>query len=175
MSEFPTLQQPEIHPDAFVADTARVFGDVTIGPGASVWFGASIRAEEAPVTMGPGSNLQDNAVIHTDHGFPVHLGTDVTVGHAAVVHGAIVEDGALIGMGAVVLNGAVVERGALVAAGTVVPPGATVPAGMLAVGSPMRIVREVRATENESTARGLRHYQHYALLYASYQQTEKST
>ena len=169
MSEFPQLQQPEIHPDAFIADTARVFGDVTIGPGASVWFGASIRAEEAPATIGPGSSVQDNAVIHTDFGFPVHLGTDVTVGHAAVVHGAVVEDGALIGMGALLLNGAVVERGALVAAGTVVPPGVTVPAGMLAVGSPMRIAREVRPTENESTARGLRHYQAYAEIYARHQ------
>ena len=175
MSEFPTLQQPEIHPDAFIADTARIFGDVTIGSGASVWYGASIRAEEAPVTIGSGSNVQDNAVIHTDSGFPVHLGTDVTVGHAAVVHGAIVEDGALIGMGALLLNGAVVERGALVAAGTVVPPGASIPAGMLAVGSPMRIVREVRATENESTARGLRHYQFYAKLYATHLDSEGST
>jgi carbonic anhydrase/acetyltransferase-like protein (isoleucine patch superfamily) len=175
MSEFPTLQEPEIHPDAFIADTARIFGDVTIGPGASVWFGASIRAEEAPATIGPGSNLQDNAVIHTDLGFPVHLGTNVTVGHAAVVHGAIVEDGALIGMGSLLLNGAVVERGAFVAAGTVVPPGATVPAGMLAVGSPMRVVREVGPVENEGTARGLRGYQFYARLYASRQQSEEST
>jgi len=175
MSEFPTLQQPEIHPEAFVADTARIFGDVTIGPGASVWFGASIRAEEAPVTIGPGSNVQDNAVIHTDLGLPVHLGSEVTVGHAAVVHGAIVEDGALIGMGALLLNGAVIQRGALVAAGTVVPPGATVPAGMLAVGNPMRVVREVRSTENESTARGLRHYQNYAELYARNQRSEGST
>lgn len=167
MTEFPSLQRPNIHPSAFVADTARIHGDVTIGPEASVWFGASIRAEAAPVTIGAGSNIQDNAVLHTDTGFPVHIGEDVTLGHGAIVHGAIVEDGALIGMGAVVLNGAMVEGGALVAAGTVVPPGGRVPPGMLAVGNPMRVVREVRDSENEGTAKGLRYYRHYAQIYSN--------
>ena len=166
MDEFPQIKQPDIHPDAFIADTARIFGDVTIAPDASVWFGASIRAEEAPVTIGHGSNVQDNVVIHTDEGFPVHLGENVTIGHAAVVHGAIVEDGALVGMGALLLNGAVVEKDAYVAAGTVVTPGTRVPAGMLAVGSPMRVIREVRQAEKDSTARGLRHYRAYARMYA---------
>jgi len=165
MTEFLPLQQPQIHPDAFIADTARIHGDVAIGRDASVWFGVSIRAEEAPAAIGAGSNVQDNVVIHTDEGFPVVIGTNVTIGHAAIVHGAVVEDDALVGMGSILLNGAVVERGALVAAGTVVPPGGRVPAGMVAVGSPMRLIREVRESENESTGRGLRHYQHYARVY----------
>ncbi len=165
MSEFPPLQQPDIDGSVFVADTARIHGDVTIGPNASVWFGVSIRAEAAPVTVGAGTNLQDNVVIHTDADLPAHLGANVTVGHGAIVHGATVEDGALVGIGAIVLNGATVESGALVAAGTLVPPGATVPAGMLVVGNPMRIVRQVRAEENESTTVGRRHYQHYAGVY----------
>ena len=165
MSDLPELATPVIHPSVFVADTARIFGDVTIAADASVWFGASIRAEAAPVVIGTGSNVQDNVVIHTDEGFPVTLGDDVTVGHSAIVHGAIVEAGALIGMAAVLLNGARVERGAFVAAGCVVPPGATVPAGMLAVGSPMKIIREVRSEEDESTANGLEHYKQYARLY----------
>lgn len=167
MSEYPPLQEPSIDPSAFVADTARIFGNVSIGPDASVWFGVSIRAEAESVTVGAGTNIQDNSVLHTDDDYPVVLGTDVTIGHGAIVHGAIIEDGALVGMGAIVLNGATVERGALIAAGTVVPPGATVPAGMLAVGSPMRIIREVREAENESTANGLRHYKHYARVYAA--------
>lgn len=165
MSDSPELATPTIHPSVFVADTARIFGNVTIEADASVWFGASIRAEAAPVVVGVGTNIQDNVVIHTDEGFPVTLGTDVTVGHSAIVHGAIVEDGALIGMAAVLLNGARVEAGAFVAAGCIVPPGATVPARMLAVGSPMKVIREVRPEEDESTANGLIHYKQYAKLY----------
>ncbi len=172
MGEYPQLSSPNIAGDAFVADTARVYGDVTIESEASVWYGASIRAEVAPVTVGRGSNVQDNAVLHTDDGFPVALGADVTVGHGAIVHGATVEDGALIGMGAIVLNGAVVGAGAFVAAGTVVPPGAVVPAGMLVVGSPMKVQREVSDAENQSTANGLRHYKHYAKVYAALQESE---
>ena len=172
MTQFPPLSQPSIAADAFIADTARVFGDVTIESEASVWFGASIRAEVAPVTIGAGTNVQDNAVLHTDAGFPVALGSNVTIGHSAVVHGATVEDGALIGMGAIVLNGAIVGAGAFVAAGTVVPPGGVVPAKMLAVGSPMRVLREVKEAENQSTANGLRHYKHYAKVYAEMHESE---
>lgn len=170
--DWPPLATPNIAADAFVADTARVFGDVTIESEASVWYGASIRAEVAPVVIGAGTNVQDNAVLHTDWDFPVVLGKDVTIGHGAVVHGATVQDGALVGMGAIVLNGAVVETGAFVAAGTVVPPGAVVPARMLAVGSPMKVLREVREAEDESTANGLRHYKHYARVYARIQESE---
>jgi len=166
MSDFPPLKEPSIHQDAFVADTARVFGDVTIGADASVWFGASIRAEAAPVTIAAGANVQDNAVLHTDTGFPVVLGANVTVGHGAIVHGAIVERDALVGMGAILLNGAVVEQGAFVAAGCVVPPGATVPAAMLAVGSPMRIIRAVNEAERAGQTEGIAFYKHYARLYA---------
>ncbi len=167
MSHLPPLQQPDIDPSAFIADTARVFGNVTIATEASVWFGASIRAEVSPVTVGTGTNIQDNAVIHTDAGYPVAIGANVTIGHGAIVHGAAVEDGALVGMRAVLLNGARVEEGALVAAGSVVPPGAIVPAGMLAVGSPMRVIRPVNEAENASTANGLHHYRHYAAVYAA--------
>ncbi len=165
MSDLPELARPTIDSSVFVADTARIFGDVIISADASVWFGASIRAEAAPVVIGAGTNIQDNVVIHTDEGSPVTLGANVTVGHSAIVHGATVEDGALIGMAAVLLNGAKVERGAFIAAGCVVPPGATVPAGMLAVGSPMKVIREVRPEEDQSTANGLRHYKHYARIY----------
>ncbi|NND01783.1 MAG: gamma carbonic anhydrase family protein [Acidimicrobiia bacterium] len=172
MDEWPPLAEPSIAEDAFIADTARIFGDVTIASEASVWYGASIRAEVAPVTIGSGTNVQDNVVLHTDRGFPVVLGADVTIGHSAVIHGATVQDGALVGMGAIVLNGAVVQTGAFVAAGTVVPPGGVVPAGMLAVGNPMRVLREVRDSENQSTANGLNHYKHYAKIYAAMQESE---
>lgn len=173
MREFPDLKQPQIDPSAFIADTARVFGEVSIGAGASVWHGASIRAEVAPATIGRKTNIQDNAVLHTDDGFPVSLGDDVTIGHGAIVHGATVEDGALVGMGAVLLNGSRVEAGAFVAAACVVPPGGVVTAGMLAVGNPMRILREVREAEAASIANGLAHYSHYAKVYKSLQESEE--
>jgi len=169
MNEFPPLGEPMIHPTAFVADTARVFGDVRIGAEASVWFGASIRAEVASVTIGVGTNVQDNAVLHTDDGYPITLGDSVTIGHNAIVHGAVVEDGALVGMGAICLNGALVEAGALLAAGAVVPPGGVVPAGMLAVGNPMRVLRPIRPEENAATDRGLRHYMYYSNVYKDLQ------
>lgn len=173
MNEFPSLGSPRIDPSAFIADTARVFGDVTIEAGASVWFGASIRAEVAPVTVGAGSNIQDNAVLHTDDGYPVTIGSEVTIGHGAIVHGASVETGALVGMGAIVLNGATVGAGAYVAAGAVVTPGTDVPPGMLVVGSPMRVIREVGAAEDESTSNGLRHYQHYAQVYMALEERDE--
>ena len=167
MTDFPELGTPDIDSSAYVADTARIAGNVTIGAGASVWYGASIRAEVAPAMIGARSNIQDNCVIHTDDGFPVIIGEDVTVGHAAVVHGATVDKEALIGMGAILLNGSAVGEGALVAAGCVVPPGSVVPAGKLAVGNPMRILRDVNDAERASAATGREHYQHYAGVYKS--------
>jgi carbonic anhydrase/acetyltransferase-like protein (isoleucine patch superfamily) len=132
---------PRVHPSAFLAPGAYVVGAVEVGEGASVWFGAVVRGDLEKVVIGPGSNVQDGAVLHADPGFPCLLGPGVTVGHRAVVHGAVVEEGALIGMGAVVLNGARIGRGAVVGAGAVVPPGMEVPEGMLALGVPARVVR----------------------------------
>lgn len=132
---------PQVHPSAFVAESAVVVGDVVIGEGASVWFQAVLRGDLERVVVGPGSNVQDGAVLHADPGFPCLLGPSVTVGHRAVVHGAVVEEGALVGIGAVVLNGARIGRNAVVGAGAVVPPGAVIPEGMLALGVPARPVR----------------------------------
>ncbi len=134
---------PRVHPTAFIAPGAFVVGDVEVGEGASLWFGAVARGDLERVVVGPGTNVQDGAVLHADPGFPCLLGARVTVGHRAVVHGAVVEEGALIGMGAVVLNGARVGRNAVVGAGAVVPAGTEVPEGMLALGVPARVVRPV--------------------------------
>lgn len=131
---------PTIDPDAFVADTAVVAGDVSLAAGSSLWFGSVVRAEKAPVRIGADSNLQDLTVVHTDAGFPVTVGARVTVGHRAVIHGCTIEDDALIGMGAVVMNGAVIGRGAIVGAGAVVTEGTEVPPGHLAVGLPAKVL-----------------------------------
>lgn len=159
------LATPRIDPTAFVADTARIFGAVTVGADVSIWFGVVIRCETSHIAIGARTNIQDNAVLHADVGLPTELGEGVTVGHGAIVHGATVDDEALIGMGAVVLNGARIGRRAMVAAGSVVTPGTIVEDGMLAVGSPARITRPVREVEWESTRRGIDDYRRFAAMY----------
>lgn len=129
---------------AFVAETATLIGDVTLGKEASVWYGAVLRADSGRITVGDGTNIQDNAVLHTGTREDVTVGDNVTIGHSALVHGCTVGDGALIGMHATVLNRAVVGAGAVVAAGALVPEGMVVPDGMLAVGVPARIRGPVR-------------------------------
>ncbi len=126
-----------------IADTARVIGDVRIGEDVSVWYGAVIRGDVAPVVIGSGTNVQDNAVVHCDHRYANVIGENVTIGHGAIVHGEWVGDGSLIGMGAVVLGRTKIGRGCLIAAGAVVPPGLEVPDGMVVVGVPGKVVREV--------------------------------
>ncbi len=159
------LATPQIDPTAFVADTARIFGAVTIGPDVSIWFGVVIRCETSHITIGARSNIQDNAVLHADVDQPTEIGEDVTVGHGAIVHAATVGDGALIGMGAVVLNGARIGKRAMIAAGSVVAPGTVVEDGMLALGSPARTKRPVRDEEWASTRRGVDDYRRFAAMY----------
>lgn len=156
---------PRVDPTAFVADGAEVDGDVEVGASASVWYGAVLRGDIAPIRVGAESNVQDGCVLHTDEGHPCVVGRRVTVGHRAVLHGCVVEDEALVGMGAQVLTGARVGRGALVAAGALVPEGAEVPAGAVAMGVPARIVRPVRAEEAERARRGVDHYVRLAALH----------
>ncbi len=158
-------QAPEIHPDAWIAPSAQVIGKVRIGAGASVWFGAVLRGDNEWLEIGPGSNVQDNAVAHSDPGFPMTLGANVTVGHSAIVHGCLVEDGALIGMGAAVLNGARIGTGALIGAGALVTEGKTIPAGSLAVGSPAKVVRELGTDARERLLATARGYQARVALY----------
>ncbi len=141
------LKIPRIDPTAFIAPNATVMGDVTIGPQASVWFGAVVRAEQAPVTVGARTNVQDGAVLHADEGEPCVLGEGVTVGHGAVVHACTVEDDCLIGIHAVVLNRAVIGRGSIVGAGAVVPAGTVIPPGSLVLGIPAKVVRALTAEE----------------------------
>jgi carbonic anhydrase/acetyltransferase-like protein (isoleucine patch superfamily) len=127
---------PQIDPSAWVADDAVLIGRVVLGPGVGVWYGAVLRADNEPITVGPRSNVQEGAVLHTDPGYPLHLHEDVSVGHQAMLHGCTVEEGALIGIQAVVLNGAVIGARCLVGAGALVTEGKRFPPGQLIVGSP---------------------------------------
>jgi carbonic anhydrase/acetyltransferase-like protein (isoleucine patch superfamily) len=128
---------PQLGKDVYIAPTAIVVGDVTLGDAVSVWFGAVIRGDETSIRIGAGSNVQDGTIIHSNRGGPaVVIGDRVTIGHGARLHGCRVESDALIGIGAIVLDGAVVESGAIVAAGSLVPPGRRVAAGELWAGAP---------------------------------------
>ncbi|GAB2850627.1 gamma carbonic anhydrase family protein [Streptomyces deserti] len=142
-------REPKVDDGAFVAPTASVIGDVTVGAGASVWYGAVLRGDVERISVGAGSNVQDNCTLHADPGFPVTVGERVSIGHNAVVHGATVEDDCLIGMGATVLNGAVIGAGSLVAAQALVPQGMRVPPGVLVAGVPAKVKRELTEEERE--------------------------
>ena len=158
--------KPVIHETAFVAGNATVRGNVTIGEGAGIYFGAVLRAETDPITVGPGSNIQDNCVLHADPGFPTKVGRDCTVGHAAILHGCTIGDNTLIGMGAILLNGARVGRDCIVGAGALVPQGMEIPDGSLAFGSPAKVRRAMTAEEIESNRAAAAFYCQEAEEYA---------
>ena len=138
---------PAIEPTAWIAPGAHVLGDVTMGPGCSIWYNAVIRADEAPVTIGANTNVQDCAVIHVSRDCPVTLGEGVTIGHGAIVHGCTVGDNSLVGMGAIVLDGAEIGDYCIIGAGSLVTKGKVIPNGTLALGSPARVVRKLRPEE----------------------------
>ncbi|MBO0775979.1 MAG: gamma carbonic anhydrase family protein [Actinobacteria bacterium] len=143
---------PVIDPGAWIAPGAVVVGQVTLGPGVSVWYGSVLRADEAEIVAGRDCNIQDQCCLHVDPGEPVLLGERVSLGHRATVHGAEVADGALIGVGAIVLGRARIGEGSLVAAGSVIRPGQQVPAGVLVAGVPGRIVRELTDADRQTFA-----------------------
>lgn len=139
---------PSLAEDMYTAPGAFIIGKVTVGSKSSVWFNAVIRGDMDYIIIGDETNIQDNATLHTDEGFPVTVGDRVTVGHNAVLHGCTVEDDALVGMGAVILNGARIGKGAIVGAGSLVTAGTEIPPHTLAVGSPAKVIRELDGDEN---------------------------
>ncbi len=142
-------QEPDLHPAARVAENATVVGRVALGEGASVWYGAVLRGDCATIQVDAGANIQDNCILHSDEGYPLHVGEDVTVGHGAILHGCTVGERTLIGMGAVLLNGCQIGPDCLVAAGALVTQGMEVPAGSLVMGSPAKVKRPLRPEEYE--------------------------
>jgi carbonic anhydrase/acetyltransferase-like protein (isoleucine patch superfamily) len=147
-----------IDPTAFIAPTATVLGDVTIGAEASVWFGAVIRGDTAPIRIGRQTNVQDGCILHADPGFLCTLGDRVTVGHGAIIHGATVEDDCLIGMRAVVMNGARIGRGSIVAVGSIVTEGTEIPPGSVAMGQPAKVKRQATDRDREMIRHAAQHY-----------------
>lgn len=167
---------PKIHPDAFIADTATVIGDVEIGAGSSIWFGCILRGDVNRIRVGAGSNLQDGTIVHGNHdragdyretggGMPTIIGDNVVVGHQAMLHACTLQDGAFVGMAAVVMDQAVVEPRALVAAGALVTPRKTVPSGQLWSGRPARFMRALTEAEIADIAYQAGNYRKLARQY----------
>ncbi len=147
-----------IHPTAFIAPTACVMGNVSLGEESSVWYGAVVRGDMASIAIGSQTNLQDGVIVHVDEGVPCAIGRRVGVGHRVILHGCTVEDDCLIGMGSVLLNGVRIGVGSVVAAGAVIPEGMEVPPRSLVMGVPGRIVRPV---DEALTARIAATWTHY--------------
>jgi carbonic anhydrase/acetyltransferase-like protein (isoleucine patch superfamily) len=157
---------PRLAEGAWAAPSADIVGDVRLGPRASVWFGAVIRADNTPIDIAEDSNIQDGAVCHSDPGFPLSIGARVTVGHQAILHGCTVSDDCLVGMGARILNGAVLEPECLVGAGALITEGKRFPSGSLIVGAPARAVRQLTAEEKDALRVSAAHYAEKAAHFA---------
>ena len=157
--------KPAIHESAWVADSAQVMGNVTLAESSSVWFGVIIRGDTETITVGKGSNIQDNSVLHADMGMPLVIGDNVTVGHQVMLHGCTIGDGSLIGIQAVILNGAKIGKNCLVGAGALVTEGKEFPDGCMIFGSPAKAVRQLSEAQIEGLKMSAQHYRENARRY----------
>ena len=153
---------PEIAESAWVAPDANLIGRIILGADASVWFGASLRGDNEPITVGAGSNIQENCVLHTDMGYPLTIGENCTIGHKAMLHGCTIGEQSLIGMGATVLNGAVIGRNCLIGACALITEGREIPDNSLVMGAPGKVVRQLDDAAIAGLLRSARHYQQVA-------------
>ena len=158
-------KEPWIAPDAFVAPTAVLIGDVVLEEGASVWFGAVLRGDFDRIVVGAGSSIQDNCVVHTNEDLPTLVGQNVTVGHLSLLEGCVIEDEALVGMGSIVLNRARIGRRAMLAAGSVVKEDGEIPPAALAAGAPAEVKKELDVSSSKWISSAAREYQALRLRY----------
>jgi carbonic anhydrase/acetyltransferase-like protein (isoleucine patch superfamily) len=158
---------PLVAATAWVADSAQVMGNVTLGEQVSIWFGSVIRGDSDTITIGAGSNIQECSVLHTDDGVPLVIGENVTVGHKVMLHGCTVGDGSLIGIGAIVLNGAKIGKNCLVGAGSLVTEGKEFPDGSMILGTPAKAVKQLSPEQIAGLAWSARHYQENSAHFAA--------
>jgi carbonic anhydrase/acetyltransferase-like protein (isoleucine patch superfamily) len=158
-------KRPSVHPDAYIAPTAVLIGDVDIGAGASVWFGAVLRADEAQIKVGAGANVQDNAVIHCAKNLPTLIEENASVGHSAQLEGCVVEQDAVVGMGATMLQRSRLGKGSLLAAGAVLGEGSEVPAGHMAAGVPAKVKKPLDGSSGNWVGITAQHYRDRAVAY----------
>jgi carbonic anhydrase/acetyltransferase-like protein (isoleucine patch superfamily) len=158
-------KRPKVHPGAYIAPTAVLIGDVVIGDGASVWFGAVLRGDEANITVGEGANIQDNAVLHCAEHLPTIIERNASVGHAAQLEGCVVEEGALVGMGSIMLQRSRLGAGSMLAAGAVLREGKEIPAGHMAAGVPATVRKPIDGSSNHWVGITAEHYRDRAIRY----------
>lgn len=158
-------RRPRVHPDAYIAPTAVLIGDVEVGAGASIWFGAVLRGDEAAIKIGDGANVQDNAVIHCARDLPTIIEHDASVGHSAQLEGCVVETGAVVGMGATMLQRSRLGAGSLLAAGAVLGEGKAVPPGHMAAGVPAVVKKALDGSSRTWVGTTAQHYRERAVVY----------
>ncbi len=168
------ITRAQIDPSCFIAPNAVIIGDVAIGAGSSVWYACVLRGDVAPIRIGERTNIQDGTIIHADPGYPTTIGSDVTVGHGAIVHGATVEDGALIGIRATLLNGCQIGAGSVIGAGALVPEKMVVPPGSVVMGVPGKVVRPVDEKLAERNRRGAAGYVRNAAAHRAVWERDKA-
>lgn len=159
--------EPRADASAWIAPSADLIGDVRLGARASIWFGAVVRADNTPITIGAFSNIQDGAICHSDPGFPLTIGDHATVGHQVILHGCNIGNDCLIGMGARILNGALIEPQCLVGAGALITEGKRFESGSLILGAPARVARHLTEDEKRALRASAMHYGEKAERYAS--------
>ena len=150
---------PQLHEDTWAAPDANLIGDVVLEEGASVWFCSTLRGDNERITVGAGSNVQENCVFHTDMGFPLTIGPGCTIGHKVMLHGCTIGTNSLIGMGATVLNGAKIGDNCLIGAGALITEGKEIPDGSLVMGAPGKVIRALDDAAKASLLASARHYQ----------------
>lgn len=153
---------PTVDDTAWIAPGTHVIGNTTLGANSSVWFGTTIRGDNDPISVGAGSNIQENCVLHTDPGCPLTIGENCTIGHKAMLHGCTIGDNSLVGMGATILNGAVIGKNCLIGAGSLIPERKVIPDGSLVMGVPGKVVRTLDAAAIQSLTASALHYQQNA-------------
>ncbi len=158
-------RRPQVHPDAYIAPTAVLIGDVHVAAGASVWFGAVLRGDESTITVGEGANVQDNVVVHCAKDLPTVIEKDATVGHSAQLEGCVVEQGALVGMGATMLQRSRLGKGSMLAAGAVLQEGDHIADGYLAAGVPAKVKKALDGSSKSWVSSSAQHYRQRAVRY----------
>ena len=156
---------PQLDPSVWIAPNATVIGDVRLAANVSIWWGAVLRGDNDPITIGEGTNIQDGSILHTDDGIPITMGCNITVGHMVMLHGCTVGDGTLVGIKSVVLNGAVIGKNCLIGANTLIPEGKIIPDRSVVMGSPGKVVRELTDEQLARIARNAPHYVQNAQRY----------
>ena len=158
----PLLQDEE---STFIAPGVHVIGKVNIAANCSIWFGSTIRGDNEEITIGAGTNVQENSIMHTDPGFPLSVGENCTIGHGAILHGCQIGDNSLVGMGATILNGAKIGSHCLIGAGALVTEGKEIPDNSLVLGSPARVVKELDGSAQSMLQASGQHYQENAMRF----------